>query len=432
MGRPTRHLLAAAAALALLAPAGAVQAGTGPAGAAVTLTGAAAPRDDDVLTVGETLLPGDALVSPDGRWRLAVAADGAFFVERGTWLRPEDRTLRVADPSVLRYTLQEDGNLVVIYQDRAPEGYGSDGTGTTSVRLGDDGALSFADAGGTVVERVPRVTDTRYYGTPPGALARGDVLLPGEVASDDAGDSRLVMQTDGNLVLYRAGVALWSSGTWGNPGAGLVFQEDDNVVVYSSEGTGRRPLFSTRTDDAQSGGVQSRGGRTQPSLLQASLVVRSGSVEVQRLIGVCCRTEGRPTVIDFLVETAWASDWSSDRVAPGDALRIGDRRTSPDGSCTLVMQGDRNLVQYCDGAAVWASGVPRVLTDDVWFDVRADMQQDGNLVVYQLGTPRDGERPGWNTGTRTPGSTLVLQDDRNVVLYAPGGRPTWSTRTGRL
>ena len=45
------------------------------------------------------------------------------------------------------------------------------------------------------------------------------------------------MQGDGNFVAYAPSNALWSSNTWGNPGAYLVCQEDGNVVIYNSVGT---------------------------------------------------------------------------------------------------------------------------------------------------------------------------------------------------
>lgn len=46
------------------------------------------------------------------------------------------------------------------------------------------------------------------------------------------------MQTDGNFVLYDAlGNAKWASGTAGNPGAHLAIQNAGNLVIYSSSGT---------------------------------------------------------------------------------------------------------------------------------------------------------------------------------------------------
>ena len=52
-----------------------------------------------------------------------------------------------------------------------------------------------------------------------------------------------VMQTDGNFVLYSASQALWSSNSWGHPGATLAIQNDGNLVVYS----GGIPLWNSQT-----------------------------------------------------------------------------------------------------------------------------------------------------------------------------------------
>jgi len=48
-----------------------------------------------------------------------------------------------------------------------------------------------------------------------------------------------VMQNDGNLVVYRAGggVAIWASGTGGNSGSRLIMQNDRNLVIYGTNGT---------------------------------------------------------------------------------------------------------------------------------------------------------------------------------------------------
>jgi hypothetical protein len=46
--------------------------------------------------------------------------------------------------------------------------------------------------------------------------------------------NHVVMQADGNLVVYTpSGAAHWSSGTAGHPGARVVMQDDGNLVVYS-------------------------------------------------------------------------------------------------------------------------------------------------------------------------------------------------------
>jgi hypothetical protein len=57
--------------------------------------------------------------------------------------------------------------------------------------------------------------------------------------------NRAVMQADGNFVLYAAdGTAYWDTGTWAHPGSRIVLQDDGNLVVYSP---GDEPLWTSNT-----------------------------------------------------------------------------------------------------------------------------------------------------------------------------------------
>ena len=69
-----------------------------------------------------------------------------------------------------------------------------------------------------------------------GQVTGTTVLAGHDALSSCDGRFQLVQQGDGNLVLYRAGAALWHAGTHGNPGATAVMQEDGNLVVYASNG----------------------------------------------------------------------------------------------------------------------------------------------------------------------------------------------------
>ena len=57
--------------------------------------------------------------------------------------------------------------------------------------------------------------------------------------------STATMQEDGNLVLYSpTGEPVWASDTYGNEGAYLILQDDRNLVIYGADGT---PLWATNT-----------------------------------------------------------------------------------------------------------------------------------------------------------------------------------------
>lgn len=56
--------------------------------------------------------------------------------------------------------------------------------------------------------------------------------------------NRAVMQTDGNFVVYHEGEqAAWDSKTHGNPGSWLVLQDDGNLVVYKPQ-----PVWASGTN----------------------------------------------------------------------------------------------------------------------------------------------------------------------------------------
>lgn len=65
----------------------------------------------------------------------------------------------------------------------------------------------------------------------------------GRLTSSD-GRVSVIMQSDGNLVVYYGGRALWASNTGRHPGTWLVNQGDGNLVLYGAD---RRALWNTGT-----------------------------------------------------------------------------------------------------------------------------------------------------------------------------------------
>lgn len=78
-------------------------------------------------------------------------------------------------------------------------------------------------------------------------LLAGQRLDIGDELISRNGRVRLVMQGDGNLVLYRTddGAPLWASDTWQQPVSHAVMQHDGNFVLYSDE---EKPYWATNTD----------------------------------------------------------------------------------------------------------------------------------------------------------------------------------------
>ncbi|WP_367137216.1 S8 family serine peptidase [Saccharothrix sp. HUAS TT1] len=71
-------------------------------------------------------------------------------------------------------------------------------------------------------------------------LVRGEVLAAGQGKTSQDGRFTLVMQGDGNLVLYTAaGQALWHTSTHGTGATHVVLQQDGNLVVYTAAGVAK-------------------------------------------------------------------------------------------------------------------------------------------------------------------------------------------------
>jgi hypothetical protein len=201
-----------------------------------------------------------------------------------------------------------------------------------------------------------------------------------------------VYQSDGNLVLYDEGIALWSTETNGTTPGAVYMQGDGNLVLYDGFGA---PVWASGTagDDGGFLAVQDDG----------NVVIYRDGVAV------------------------WATDTvqkTSPRGCSSSSLTLlpGGFLASQDGHFSLVYQADGNLVVYEVGVrALWASGTAGSSAG------QAVMQGDGNLVVYDAA---------WRIvfASRTsshPGAQLIMQNDGNLVISAANGIPIWSTQTSR-
>jgi hypothetical protein len=97
----------------------------------------------------------------------------------------------------------------------------------------------------------------------------------------------------------------------------------------------------------------------------------------------------------------------------GSQLAAGQSITSPNGTYSLIMQGDGNLVEYSGSTLAWSSGTSASGSFVV-------MQGDGNLVVY------DGSTPEWASNTSGfPGAYLSLGNDGYLSVLSASGVALW-------
>ncbi|HVX20268.1 MAG TPA: PPE domain-containing protein [Acidimicrobiales bacterium] len=374
--------------------------------------------DGSVLGPGQAMASGQALASPDGRIVLTMQGDGnlvsyatvagepSVLWASGTAGHPGAQSVMQADGNLVVYSsagtalwssgtaghpgaeaaVQDDGNTVVY----DPNGTALWSTGTADGFVGPEEGSTLAPGQTLPAGAFLQSANGRYrlYQTPEGPpalyqlgtdgvwwLVQGaDNLLtvPGlptffscalctEMAPALPGSS-LVLQADGNLVLYPpdGGPAEWSSGTAGGGGVTLQLQDDGNLVLYGNpDGTGGAPVVWQTGTEAFRGTV----------------------------------------------------------LGEGETLEAGQFVVSADGLFTLVMQADGNLVVYGVGrpGALWSS---RTAGDPGAF---ATMQADGNLVVY--GPVPPGTATGGTTGAERPGARAAADPGQATTALWSSGLP---------
>jgi hypothetical protein len=207
-------------------------------------------------------------------------------------------------------------------------------------------------------------------------------LHSGDKVVSTNGQHKLIMQSDGNLVLYaNVSQVLWNTGTAGNPGAYFAVQTDGNLAVYSASGAVLWSIYKWGTSN--------------------------NMLQLQSDGNLAFRANNLATVI-------WATMTGSSSIAAGQYLEPGWFIRA--NGYWLVMQGDGNLVLYsATNQPIWhtsTGGHP---------GAHAILQSDGNFVIYQGSTAL------WNSQTQngSPGKVQV-NPYGSVSLLTSAGSPYWT------
>ena len=174
-----------------------------------------------------------------------------------------------------------------------------------------------------------------------------DTLSVNKYLASPNGQNRFYMQGDGNLVLRNVSTqkALWASDTDGKGAVKLVLQTDGNLVLYTSSG---QPVWATDTVGKGSNALRVNDN--------GSLVLYAGSTVVWSANGSCSLAANAPANRQLCSGTGVdACPNDPNKTDPG-ACGCG----VPEGQCMVVAQGVRQkiIVGYQGWFAAYGDGSP--------------------------------------------------------------------------
>ena len=189
---------------------------------------AAASAGQSFLNSNEQLLPGQYLVSPGGSFKLFLQGDGnlvLYFQNTPKWAS------NTAGQTVKALLMQADGNLVLYSPTQAIWASNTNGKGTSYLNLQDDGNLVVYQMPASGSATPTWATNTTILRS---VLNAGETLQPNQSLVSPNGLLKLLLQSDGNLVLYNQNTPKWASNTAGQSAKSLLMQADGNLVVYTA------------------------------------------------------------------------------------------------------------------------------------------------------------------------------------------------------
>jgi hypothetical protein len=206
-------------------------------------------KGSDSLGNGQQLNVNEYILSNDVRTFTVMQSDGNLVV-----YGPGGRALwasNTAGSGANRAVMQGDGNLV-LYRANGTPVWASQTAGQGASRLvvqDDANLVAYRLSDGRATWASGRTIGYGLQHVATQTISNRSLTANQYVRSLDKRYA-LVMQGDGNLVLYGAGYhALWHTGTGGNGGARAVMQGDGNLVVYRADG---QPLWASNTAGSHS------------------------------------------------------------------------------------------------------------------------------------------------------------------------------------
>jgi hypothetical protein len=194
------------------------------------------------LNSGQSITMGQYLLSGDTQSTLNMQSDGNVVLYsnyKPVWSSNTSGT----DGNHL--TMQADGNLVEYDSSgKALWDSATEGNPGSTLALQTDGNLVIYSASAAPLWSTGTVSIPNHLDRVNETLNTAN-LFPQQVLQTANGDYTMILQTDGNLVLYQGAHALWDSGTVNQSVVRLAMQSDGNLVLYNTSG---QAVWNTHTN----------------------------------------------------------------------------------------------------------------------------------------------------------------------------------------
>lgn len=190
---------------------------------------------DTRMFSGSHMVAGQSLVSPDSKFRLSAQTDGNLVLYNSAGLALWNSHTPQQVGNFLNY--QPDGNLVLYAATGKPLWHTHTAhTSPGQLLMQPDGNLVLYDSAVKPIWKSDTVQKT-LLATSTNSRQSNQSLTVGQSITSTNGSYHLILQADGNLVLYNsANKALWSSRTNDKPVSTVNMQPDGNFVAYDTAG----------------------------------------------------------------------------------------------------------------------------------------------------------------------------------------------------
>lgn len=188
-------------------------------------------NSENNLPAGSTLLRGESIFSPEKNSILKLQPNGNLELYTNfarVW------SSNTAGKGATRLVNQADGNLVLYSPSGAVWSSGTHSAGQSKLVLQTDANLVLYGENGPAWSSGTSTSDQKNIVNH--KLRNTNTLHKGQSLTTPDRKFNLVLQQDGNLVLYSSTRALWSSGTHNKNTENMIMQNDGNLVLYDKNG----------------------------------------------------------------------------------------------------------------------------------------------------------------------------------------------------